>query len=95
MSLPVWRISHSPTDASTCFVGHDVLEHVLAEPARREHADRAVDPLADVAGVLERLPRALEEQAVLRIEHRGVAGPCRRTPRRTGRCRRGGRHALT
>ena len=73
VSLPVWRTSHSPTDVATCSLAQHVLEHVLAEAARREHADGAVDALADVAGVLERLPRALEEQPVLRVEHGGVA----------------------
>ena len=47
---------------------------MYSEPAGgREDADRAVEGVTDVAGVLEGFPRALEEETVLRIEHGRVA----------------------
>ena len=49
------------------------LVQVGAELATAEDADRSVVRGGVVAGVLERLPRGLEEQSVLRIGERGVA----------------------
>jgi hypothetical protein len=54
-------------------VGQDVVQQVGVHAAAGEHADAAREPFRHVAGVFERLPHALEEHAVLRIEQRRVA----------------------
>jgi hypothetical protein len=51
-------------------VRQDVVEVVGVGAASGEHADRAVEPLGWVAGVLERLPGRHQEVAVLRVEDR-------------------------
>ena len=51
----------------------EVLQQVGVEALPGEHADLAAGPLRVVARVFERLPRGLQEQALLRIEDLGLA----------------------
>ena len=73
MSLPVWRSRNMPTESTSSGLVSRLCE-VGVMPQPREHADRAVEALGHVAGVLQRFPRALEEVAVLRIHDRRFFG---------------------
>ena len=75
-------------------VRQQVVEHVGVHAAAGEHADRPGEPLRHVARRLQRLPRALEEVAVLRIHDRRIArADAEEGRRRTSRGRRGCRCA--
>ncbi len=55
-------------------VADEVVHHVRVHAARGEHADAARERLGLVAGVFQRLPPHLEEQAVLGVHHGRVEG---------------------
>ena len=48
-------------------IGGEIVQQVAVETAAREYADAAGEPFRIAAGVLERLPRRLEQKPVLRI----------------------------
>ena len=50
-------------------VRQQVVQEIAAGRAGSVHADRAVEPRGVTARVLERMPRALQEQPVLWIQH--------------------------
>ena len=88
-------------------VRQQVVDQVGVHSAPAEDADRAVEVLGREGRRLKRLPGTLEEVAVLRIHHRGVARPMSKNSlsklrrRRCGRCaarnrasRPRGRHAV-
>src|ERR1051325_3756920 len=50
-------------------VAQYVVHVVLWPAASCENCDRAVDVLADIPCILERFPRAFEEEPVLRVEN--------------------------
>ena len=52
----------------------DVVEEVGIGPGAREHAHAHVMPVGQVAGVLQRRPRVLEEDAELRVHELRFAG---------------------
>ena len=54
-------------------VRDQVVDQVRVHATAGEHADRSVEPMWVVTGVLERLPDALEEVAMLGIHHRRLA----------------------
>ena len=56
-------------------VGQQVVQHVRVHAAPGEHSDGALEPLGYVSRGLQRLPRALDEVAVLRIHDRRITGP--------------------
>ena len=68
LSLPVWRKRNRPTRLDELAVGEQVEREVgcPCRSRRRRRSARRTTP-ADVPGVFERLPGALEEVAVLRI----------------------------
>ncbi len=51
----------------------EVGEQIGVDPRPGEDADRARKPSGIVAGVLQRLPGAFQEQPVLGIDHLGLA----------------------
>ncbi|KGD23806.1 hypothetical protein DO70_4697 [Burkholderia pseudomallei] len=55
-------------------IRHHVLHEVIVERGAREHADRAHAAAIAIAGLLERLPRELEEDPLLRVHHLRLAG---------------------
>ncbi|MCY1014108.1 hypothetical protein OV079_53055 [Nannocystis pusilla] len=66
-----------PTSYSSMLSGPpgvpEALEPVARDLAAGEHADGAVEPARGVAGVLERGPGDLEQDALLRIDEPGLA----------------------
>ena len=58
-----------PHDRARIMVREKVVQHVDARGSGSVHTDRAIEPGGVAAGVFQGMPRALQEQPLLRIHH--------------------------